>query len=77
MRASILEQMDVQIFVAGEYVLTQGGRSDSFYVVVNGSATVTFNVADGHGERRIHSLSAGDYFAEAALLDTKYICLTM
>lgn len=47
---------------AGERIVAQGARGDSFYIIVNGTVEI---VKDG---ARLHRYRAGDYFGEIAIL---------
>lgn len=50
----------------GSPVVRQGDAGDKLFVIRSGGADVLVN--DGHNERRVNTLQAGDYFGEYALL---------
>ena len=58
--ASRTDEVDVK---AGHTLIKQGSPSDSFYVLLDGEATVN---VDGHDRP---SLRAGDFFGEISMLD--------
>jgi len=56
-------------FKSGEVVVSQGDPGNSFYIVVNGEATVTISSPDGDEQKEVNKLGSGDYFGELALLN--------
>jgi len=55
-------------YEAGEKVVTQGEKGDSFYVVSDGSLSVS--VKKGFfGKKELATLGAGSFFGEMALID--------
>jgi CRP-like cAMP-binding protein len=59
----LADAMHERTFPAGRQVTTEGENGLGFFVVADGSATVT---VDGQTRR---TLGAGDYFGEMALID--------
>jgi CRP-like cAMP-binding protein/phosphoribosyl 1,2-cyclic phosphodiesterase len=59
---SLLQVAQRLTLPAGERIVTQGTRGDSFYIIVNGTVSI---VKDGQAIKRYR---AGDYFGEMALL---------
>ena len=54
---------ELKRFKKGAEVVREGGRGDSLYIILDGTATLTTKA--GHE----HKLQAGDHFGELALLD--------
>lgn len=57
----------------GAYIIRQGGRGDTFYIISQGQVKVTVDVIDERtqqpvGEKVLRYLKRGDYFGEKALL---------
>jgi ABC-type multidrug transport system fused ATPase/permease subunit len=63
---SLANRLVVERFGEGSPVVKQGDAGDKLYVIKSGGADVLVN--DGHNERRVNTLQAGDYFGEYALL---------
>lgn len=59
-------------FDAGETIVEQGSSGDSFYIIVEGSATVHKSTDDEtcipQEDNKVGGLKKGDYFGELALL---------
>jgi ATP-binding cassette, subfamily B, bacterial len=64
--SSLADKLVVERFGEGSDVVRQGDPGDKLYVIKSGGADVLVN--DGHNERRVNTLQAGDYFGEYALL---------
>ena len=64
---SLAELLTEERVDAGSIVIRQGDPPDDLFVVVAGELDVTAAGADGR-ERKVGSLSAGDYFGEIGLL---------
>jgi CRP-like cAMP-binding protein len=56
-------------FADGAIVFEQGSIPNGFYIIKEGTAAVT-QFQDGAGNREIARLGRGDYFGEAALLNS-------
>lgn len=61
-RQALAERFDVEEFDVGRKVVTEGRAGYAFYVVSEGSATVT------HDGEELRTLTAGDFFGEIAIL---------
>lgn len=55
-------------YAAGDVVITQGEVADAFYVLVDGTATVSSTLPDG-SDLSVPALEAGDYFGEIGLIE--------
>ena len=66
--ADALEDTD---FKQGDYIIRQGTRGKTFYILISGEVEVTVKETDTTGganeERTIRTLVKGDYFGEKAL----------
>ena len=58
--------MKLRRYLAGQTIIREGDRADSFFVLTQGAASVRRNGPDG--EREISTLKAGDFFGEVGLL---------
>mmetsp|Transcript_12561 Transcript_12561/g.27764 ORF Transcript_12561/g.27764 Transcript_12561/m.27764 type:complete len:806 (-) Transcript_12561:440-2857(-) len=67
-RSAILSLMRITSFKEGEHIIKQGDIGDSFYVIIKGSATVTFQRISGGSPRIVRRLQSGDFFGEMSLL---------
>jgi ABC-type multidrug transport system fused ATPase/permease subunit len=63
---ALAKKLVVERFGEHSAVVKQGDPGDKLYVIKSGGADVLVN--DGHNERRVNTLQAGDYFGEYALL---------
>lgn len=61
-RKSIASAMRERTFSAGQTVTEEGGSGVGFFLIEDGSATVSVN------DQKVRTLGAGDYFGEIALL---------
>src|SRR5437762_2975309 len=61
-----VERMKLRRYLAGQTIIRDGDRADSFFVLTQGAASVRRNGPDG--EREISTLKAGDFFGEVGLL---------
>lgn len=66
----LVRRMTPKTFEAGLPVCRQGEAGDVMYVIRSGSVKVTRRGEDGV-ERHLHTLGAGDYFGELALITNK------
>jgi cAMP-dependent protein kinase regulator len=61
--------VETRQFNDGEYIITQGERGDSFYIIMEGNARITKSDKPGKGkEKDIATIGKGDYFGEMAIL---------
>jgi len=58
-------------FRKGETLFRQGDEGNALYLIAKGLADVTINLPGTQRRKRIHSLSAGTFFGEMALLDRR------
>lgn len=61
--ADVIEKRE---YNPGDYIVRQGARGDTFFVIQEGDVRVTKNVESG-GEEFIRKLGKGDFFGEKAL----------
>lgn len=55
-------------FEEGETIVRQGEPGDDFYIIVEGTAIVMQNRAEGEDASEVGRLGPSDYFGEIALL---------
>ncbi|KAG7401788.1 hypothetical protein PHYBOEH_010251 [Phytophthora boehmeriae] len=59
-------------FSSGDYVIKEGERGTTFYIITSGSAVITKSVTSGNGKvpekRQVATLSTGNFFGEMSLL---------
>ena len=58
-------------FHKGETIFRQGDEGNALYLIARGLVDVTINLPGTVRRKRIHSLSAGTFFGEMALLDQR------
>lgn len=51
----------------GDYIIRQGARGDTFFIISKGQVRVTIRQGEGHEEKFIRTLGKGDFFGEKAL----------
>lgn len=51
----------------GDYIIRQGARGDTFFIISKGQVKVTIRPHDSFEEKFIRSLNKGDFFGEKAL----------
>lgn len=66
--AKIADALEVEFYPAGVYILRQGTRGDTFYIISSGSVKVTQRAPGQMEETEIRTLERGNYFGEQALL---------
>ncbi|XP_033643815.1 cGMP-dependent protein kinase 1-like isoform X2 [Asterias rubens] len=64
----LAESLEVEFFMAGEYIVREGTRGDTFFIITKGSVRVTQFVTGQDEPQEVRQLSKGDYFGEKALL---------
>jgi CRP/FNR family transcriptional regulator, cyclic AMP receptor protein len=62
-RQRLAKELHARTFKAGQPIVTEGATGTGFFVIADGTATVTI-----HGQERAR-LGPGDYFGEMALID--------
>lgn len=67
-RARFAQMLEIKTFDAGGLLIKQGDTGDGFYIIKHGSVKVTVTDSDGKSNQ-IGSLTQGDYFGEAALIN--------
>ncbi len=67
--AAVADQLMPERYAAGEVVVRQNEPGDKLFIIGRGAVEVV--VKDGGGERRINTLTEGEYFGEMALLEEK------
>ncbi|CAM9504623.1 unnamed protein product [Chrysoparadoxa australica] len=70
--AQLAAALDSESFQAGDCIVRQGESGDAFYIIESGEVSVfkyenKDNCKGGYGDQ-VHTLKAGDYFGERALL---------
>jgi CRP-like cAMP-binding protein len=63
-REAIAEKLSERHVEAGRHLSTEGGAGYFFFVIESGTATVS------HGDEVVATLGPGDFFGEAAVLET-------
>jgi len=61
----IADALDEDVYKKGHYIIRQGTRGKTFYVIQKGEVEIT--VKEGQNERSVRNLGKGDYFGEKAL----------
>lgn len=51
----------------GDYIVRQGARGDTFFIISRGQVRVTIKQPDTTEEKYIRTLGRGDFFGEKAL----------
>ncbi len=67
--AAVADRLMPERYAAGEVVVRQHEPGDKLFIVGRGAVEIV--VKDGAGERRINTLTEGEYFGEMALLEEK------
>lgn len=62
--SDILEETHYQ---QGDYIVRQGARGDTFFIISKGQVRVTIRQNDAQEEKFIRLLGKGDFFGEKAL----------
>ena len=55
-------------FEEGEYIIREGQVGDTFYIIADGSVTITQKLVGQDEPQHIRNLSKGSFFGEKALL---------
>ena len=67
-RTRMVGEFKEQEYSEGEFIVRQGDRGDTFYIIRDGQAEVSKNVEGIDEVAVITLLGSGDYFGEGALL---------
>lgn len=67
-RLTVADALEATAFEHGDAVVKQGEPGDDFYIIVDGSATVTQYRAEGEDSQEVGLLGPSDYFGEIALM---------
>ncbi|GFU37826.1 hypothetical protein NPIL_457391 [Nephila pilipes] len=62
--ADVLEETSYKF---GDYIIRQGARGDTFYIISRGRVKVTISDPEQNNEKYVRTLSSGDFFGEKAL----------
>lgn len=62
--SDVLEETHYQ---QGDYIVRQGARGDTFFIISKGQVRVTIKQPNTQEEKFIRTLSKGDFFGEKAL----------
>ncbi|CAG0884400.1 unnamed protein product [Cyprideis torosa] len=65
----IADVLEETFYRKGDYIIRQGARGDTFFIISKGQVKVTMKQQDGKEEKYIRTLSKGDFFGEKALQD--------
>lgn len=70
--SKITDALEETSYRKGAYIIRQGGRGDTFYIISQGQVKVTVDIQDDKtqqlNEKTVRYLKRGDYFGEKALL---------
>jgi cAMP-dependent protein kinase regulator len=67
-RLTVADALEPVSFEDGETIVRQGEPGDDFYIIVEGTASVKQNRAEGEEPTEVGRLGPSDYFGEIALL---------
>ncbi|XP_055332267.1 cGMP-dependent protein kinase 1-like isoform X2 [Paramacrobiotus metropolitanus] len=65
--ARIADVIEEYHYNCGEYIIRQGARGDTFFIISRGRVKVTRKATENEEEKFIRSLERGDFFGERAL----------
>ncbi|PAV87173.1 hypothetical protein WR25_02385 isoform F [Diploscapter pachys] len=66
--SKIADVMDQDYYAAGHYIIRQGEKGDTFFIINSGQVKVTQLIEGETEPREIRTLNQGDFFGERALL---------
>ncbi|XP_030835113.1 cGMP-dependent protein kinase 1 isoform X4 [Strongylocentrotus purpuratus] len=64
----LANSLEVDFFHEGEYIIVEGSRGDTFYIISKGEVRITQSVQGQREPQEVRSLQKGDFFGEKALL---------
>lgn len=68
-KADLADAMvETRVYNDGEYIIKQGDRGDSFYIISEGNARIAKAAKAKGKEKDIATIGKGDYFGEVAIL---------
>ncbi|RZC35134.1 Pkinase and/or cNMP binding domain containing protein [Asbolus verrucosus] len=63
----ISDVLEETFYANGDYIIRQGARGDTFFIISKGTVRVTKRMQDTNEEKYIRTLGKGDFFGEKAL----------
>jgi cGMP-dependent protein kinase len=66
--SKMADVMDQDYYAGGHYIIREGEKGDTFFVINSGQVRVTQSIEGEHEPREIRILKQGDFFGEKALL---------
>uniref|UniRef100_A0A914KGY6 cGMP-dependent protein kinase n=2 Tax=Meloidogyne incognita TaxID=6306 RepID=A0A914KGY6_MELIC len=66
--SKMADVMDQDYYAAGHYIIREGEKGDTFFVINNGQVRVTQSIEGEQDPHEIRILKQGDFFGEKALL---------
>lgn len=69
----ISDILDEVTYQEGDYIIRQGARGDTFFIISKGRVQVTMKQEDAGDEKFIRNLFKGDFFGEKALQGCVFI----
>ncbi|XP_018577921.1 cGMP-dependent protein kinase, isozyme 2 forms cD4/T1/T3A/T3B [Anoplophora glabripennis] len=63
----ISDVLEETYYAHGDYIIRQGARGDTFFIISKGRVKVTMKMPNSNEEKYIRTLTKGDFFGEKAL----------
>lgn len=63
----ISDVLEETFYANGDYIIRQGARGDTFFIISKGTVKVTMKMPNSNEEKFIRTLTKGDFFGEKAL----------
>lgn len=63
----ISDVLEETFYAQGDYIVRQGARGDTFFIISKGQVRVTMRQPNSEDEKFIRILGKGDFFGEKAL----------
>lgn len=60
--------LEVDYYTEGEFIIREGSKGDTFYIISNGTVRVTQSIQGHEVPQEVRQLSKGEFFGEKALL---------
>lgn len=67
MLIKIADVLEETTYKYGDYIIRQGARGDTFFIISRGKVKVTINDSEQNNEKYVRTLGYGDFFGEKAL----------